>query len=153
MRIISFFSVLVFIFSCNTESPSGIEILYFKDPDGDSLRYTRYYTYLATADTGVVNKLSRNLEQPFEKLPAVKPCRSEGKIYIPQGGEAVKTIFFSTRCDSCCYIYQIKDGEFLYYKILPGLRDDLIKSKPLAEELSPAGGSGREAAEGGSLTR
>lgn len=135
MKVISILSVLVFIFSCNnSESPSGLEILYFKNPDGDSLRYTRYYTYLQTDGTTVSNKLQRNLTQPFEKLAAIKPFRSEGKIYIPKGQEAAQTVFFSTRCDSCGYLYFIKNGEFIYFKLAPSLREELIKRKASSVE-------------------
>jgi hypothetical protein len=142
-------SLLVFILSCNNEagnktpasfnessSADSIELLYYKDPDGDSLRYTRFFTYLATKDSSVVNKLVRNLEQPFDKLSQVRRCRSEGKIYAHHG-KAVRTVYFSTRCDSCCYLYYIRNGEFFYFKLMDELREELKQKKSVSEEVKP----------------
>ena len=155
-----------FIFSCNNQtntpvpreesqlrSVDSLELLYYKDPDGDSLRYTRFYTYLATKDSSLINGLINNLEDSSEVRNEIKPCRSEGKIFAHNGDQPVKTFYFSTRCDTCCYVYYIKDGEFYYYPLSAELRQSLKNLKPLAEELSPAGGSGREAAEGGSRAK
>lgn len=136
-----------FIFSCNNQtnppvpreesqlrSVDSLELLYYKDPDGDSLRYTRFYTYLATKDSSMINGLINNLEDSSEIRKEIKPCRSEGKIFAHKGDQPVKTIYFSTRCDTCCYVYYIKDGEFLYFKLSEGLKEEIIRKKPLSIE-------------------
>jgi hypothetical protein len=136
-----------FIFSCNNQtntpvsreesqlrSVDSLELLYYKDPDGDSLRYTRFYTYLATKDSSLINRLINNLEDSSEKRNEVKPCRSEGKIFAHKDDQPVKTIYFSTRCDTCCYVYYIRNGEFLYFKLSEKLKQEINRNKPLSVE-------------------
>ena len=76
-----------------------------------------FFTYVNTTDSVVINSLLHDLEQPFEKANEVKECRSEGKIYLLGRQESLKTIYFSTRGDSCTYLYFIKDGAFFYFPL------------------------------------
>lgn len=113
----------------------SLEVLYYDDPDGDSLRYTRFYTYTATSDTITIDRLRQALDQPFEVREKVKPCRSEGKIYLFKDNNPVKTVYFSTRCDTCCYVYMINNGNFMYFNMTEGFRNVLIKNKKLSKKI------------------
>ena len=95
----------------------SLQLVYYDNPDGDSLRYSRFFTYVNTTDSVVINSLLHDLEQPFETVNEVKKCRSEGKIYLLGRQESLKTIYFSTRGDSCTYLYFIKDGAFFYFPL------------------------------------
>jgi hypothetical protein len=95
----------------------SIEILYYDNPDGDPERYTRFYKYTITTEQLIIDALLSELDQPFDENENAKSCRSEGKIYLFNGQQALKTIYFSTRCDTCCYIYYIRNGKFFYFPI------------------------------------
>lgn len=112
----------------------SLQILYYDNPDGDSVRYTRFYHYTATKDSTMVNELLGNLTVPVEQRSEIKKCRSEGKIYAfgKQTGEPLKTIYFSTRCDTCCYIYFIKEGVFYYSPLSMNLKNKLKENKALS---------------------
>ena len=112
----------------------SLQIIYYDDPDGDSLRYTRFYSYLSSTDSGFIQQVVQQLNQPFQQLNENKPCRSEGKIYLYQKAESAKTIYFSTRCDSCCYLYFIKDGAFLYFPMAPEVGEIIKKKKSEAQK-------------------
>ena len=114
------------------EKTDSVQILYFDDPDGDSSRYTRFFTYTNTRDSSIINSLLEDLKQPFQQHNEVKKCRSEGKIYLFGNDEPLKTIYYSTRCDSCCYTYFIKDGAFLYFPLSKKLRTFLTGNKSQA---------------------
>jgi hypothetical protein len=109
----------------------SLQILYYDNPDGDSLRYSRFYKYTITNDSATVNELLGNLALPVEQLSEVKKCRSEGKIYAfrKQKEEPLKTIYFSTRCDTCCYLYYIKEGTFYYSPLSTNLKNKLKENK------------------------
>jgi hypothetical protein len=108
----------------------SLQILYYDNPDGDSIRYTRFYHYTATKDTGTIKGLIDNLNLPVEKQTTIKKCRSEGKIYVfGKTEEPLKTIYFSTRCDTCCYLYFIKEGAFFYSPLSENFKDQLRKNK------------------------
>ncbi len=110
----------------------SLQVLYYDDPDGDSLRYSRYFTYHNTADTMLIRTLREALHQPFDFRSAVKPCRSEGKIYMLAGEQPLRTVYFSTRCDSCCHFYFIKDGNFYYFPLTPALKSSLAETRKKA---------------------
>lgn len=94
----------------------SLQILYYDDPDGDSLRYTRYYSYTSTADTQVLNRLTADLHRPYYETVQRRPCRSEGKIYLFSAAEPSKTVYFSSRnASGCRYLYVIHHGNFLYF--------------------------------------
>ncbi|NTS39859.1 hypothetical protein HRG84_02995 [Flavisolibacter sp. BT320] len=95
----------------NTDS---LQVLFYDDPAGDSLRYSRFFTYTETADTAQVKSLLQELNQVYVQETGARPCRSEGKLYLLRGEYIVKTIYFSARPDSCRYFYFIKDGAFIY---------------------------------------
>jgi hypothetical protein len=108
----------------------SLQIIYYDDPDGDSLRYTRYFKYIDVKDTAVINTLLANLLFPFEKRDSIKDCRSEGKLYLyDKKQEAIKTVYFSTRCDTCCYLYFIKEGAFYYSKLSDPFKRTLQENK------------------------
>ena len=115
------------------QKTDSLQILFYDDPDGDSLRYARFYSYTTSKDSVVINALLKDLDKPFEQLNQVKKCRSEGKLYLFAEKEPLKTIYFSTRCDSCCYLYFIKDGAFLYFPLSKELNAILNEQKPQAK--------------------
>lgn len=113
----------------------SLVFVFYKDPFGnDSLRYTRYYTHYATTDSTNISLLLQNLKKPFTKLEKVKNCRSEGKIWCYTNAGIFQTVYFSTRCDACCFIYIIKDGFFFYMKLDGPLANRLISLKTLSKE-------------------
>jgi hypothetical protein len=112
----------------------SLQILYYDNPDGDSLRYTRFFKVASTNDTSLIGSVLFNLDQPFTTSNETINCRSEGKIYLYGRGEPLKTIYFSTRCDSCCYAYFIKDGTFLYFKLTGKVSGLLKKFKGYAKK-------------------
>lgn len=95
----------------NTDS---LQVLFYDDPDGDSLRYSRFFTYTETKDIAHMQSLLQELNQDYVQEAQARPCRSEGKLYLLKGEDMVKTIYFSARQDSCRYFYFIKDGTFIY---------------------------------------
>lgn len=117
------------------QEADSLEILYFDDPDGDSLRYTRFFSYVATKDTGVISALLANFRQPVHLLNAIKDCRSEGKIYVfGRQQQPLKTVYFSTRGDSCSYLYFIKSGMFYYSPLSGDLKNKLRDNKKLSRK-------------------
>ncbi|MGN6493788.1 MAG: hypothetical protein ACTHLE_17425 [Agriterribacter sp.] len=94
----------------------SVQVIYYDDPDGDSLRYTRYFTYSTTADSALISGIVSDIRQITDTLTGPRQCRSEGKMYVFAGkpDEPVKTLYFSTRCDTCCYLYYIQNGMFYY---------------------------------------
>lgn len=101
----------------------SLQILYYDNPDGDPKRYTRYFSYISSKDTAMVKSILSNLNQSFEEYMEVKECRSEGKIYLYKNNDPVKTLYFSTRCNTCCHLYYIKNGMFYYMEINPHLSE------------------------------
>lgn len=114
----------------------SLVFVFYKDPYGqDSLRYTRYYTQYATTDSNNISPLLHNLEQPFTKMEKVKNCRSEGKVWCYTKGAIFQTVYFSTRCNECCFIYLIRDGFFFYMPLDKLLSDQLGELKRLSKEV------------------
>jgi hypothetical protein len=101
------------------KSAENLQIIYYDDPDGDSLRYTRYFRYTSVSDSAMVNRILKNLDMSFDERESVnRQCRSEGKIILYKGEEPIKTLYFSMRCNSaCCYLYFIKNGMFYYFPL------------------------------------
>lgn len=113
----------------------SLVFVFYKNPfTSDSLRYTRYYTQYATTDTTNISLLLQNLKAPFTKLEKVKNCRSEGKVWCYAKGRIFQTIYFSTRCDNCCFIYIIRDGFFFYMNLDKSLTNRLTELKLLSKE-------------------
>jgi hypothetical protein len=113
----------------------SLVIVFYKDPYGaDSLRYTRYFTQYISGDSNHIKVLLNNLDEPFEKLEKIKNCRSEGKIWCYSKGNIFQTVYFSTRCADCCFLYLIKDGYFYYVKINDSVKAMLALTKPISKE-------------------
>lgn len=95
----------------------SLQVVYYDNPDGDSLRYSRFFSFTETNDSSQVNTLLKELDQVYVQHHQPKSCRSEGKLYLLQGENILKTIYFSARKDSCTYFYFIKDGSFFYWPL------------------------------------
>lgn len=103
----------------------SVQVLFYKNPDGDPERYTRFFKNITVTDSSFSNTLLASLDQSFQEYSQVKNCRSEGKMYLFQksGTDPLQTVYFSTRCDTCCYVYYIFNGRFYYMN----MKDDLSK--------------------------
>lgn len=116
----------------------SVQVLFYKNPDGDPERYTRFYTHVTLTDSGFTKSLLNGLDQPFQEYSQVKNCRSEGKMYLfKQGGnDPLQTLYFSTRCDSCCYVYYINNGLFYYMNMNEDLSQQLkaLRSKAILRQ-------------------
>jgi hypothetical protein len=118
----------------------SLQLIYYDNPDGDSVRFSRYFQYTITKDPGTVQALLSAINTNFEERSNIKPCRSEGKIYAFVEEDPVKTFYFSTRGDTCSYLYFIKDGLFYYFSLTNELRIKLnehrkVKVTPKAEQI------------------
>ena len=119
----------------------SLVVVFYKDPYGeDSLRYTRFYTQSAVTDTAGINILKAQLNSAIKKENQIRDCRNEGKIWCFSNGRVFQTIYFSTRCDDCCFVYLIRDGNFYYSSLFPRFSDWLAKIKPISKE--PEGNEG-----------
>lgn len=107
----------------------SIQVLFYDDPDGDSLRYSRYFRYTTTGDSVLIRQLLSGFQNTYSDLAAPRDCRSEGKMYLFAGEQELKTVYFSTRCDTCCYLYFIRDGRFLYFSLEDEARKQLSALK------------------------
>ncbi|MDX2047982.1 MAG: hypothetical protein SFU87_14420 [Chitinophagaceae bacterium] len=118
------------------KATDSVQLLYYKDPYGDPERYTRFFTVLSTADTSLINPVLHNLDRIFFKQDKVRDCRSEGKMYLfnRQNEDPLQTIYFSTRCDSCCYLYYIKNGAFYYFSLDNNTKQVLSANKAKSKE-------------------
>jgi hypothetical protein len=110
----------------NTDS---VQVIYYDNPDGDSLRYTRYYKFTNASDSGFLSLLKTTLQQPVISRNEVMNCRSIGKMYLFSKNDPVKTIYFSNREDSCRYLYFIQNGSFVYMELPANLETALIQKK------------------------
>jgi hypothetical protein len=110
----------------------SLQVLFFNDPYGDSLRYTRFFSRLDVNDSSSIKTIKEQLRQPYVVKPGADTCRSEGKIYLYRHAEPVKTIYFSTKCPDCCYVYFIKDGSFYYLQIFSGFISFINNGRRLA---------------------
>lgn len=114
----------------------SVQVLFYNNPDGDPERYTRFYTHVALTDSGFTKPLLNTLNQSFQEYSQVKDCRSEGKMYLfKQGGDdPLQTVYFSTRCDTCCYVYYINSGLFYYMNMSDELSQQLKTLRGKAKE-------------------
>ncbi|MFY7901132.1 MAG: hypothetical protein ACOVNY_13170 [Chitinophagaceae bacterium] len=111
----------------------SLEILYYDNPDGDPERYTRFFKFTPTNDTITIQNIIQNLRMPINAT-ALKTCRSEGKIYCRNKSEIINTLYFSTRGDSCSYLYYIKSGNFYYVPISNASKQSLTALKKAAKK-------------------
>jgi len=94
----------------------SLVIVYYDDPFGeDSLRYTRYYKQVNAVPGDSLFGQLKGTHLQGEK----KTCRGEGKIWCYKEGKIVQTLYFSTRCEECCFLYLIRDGNFYYSRANP----------------------------------
>ncbi len=107
----------------------SVQIIYYNYPDGDSLRYTRFFKYTNATDTGFLSLIKQSLLQTISLKNEVKDCRSIGKMYLFSHNDPVKTLYFSNRQDSCRYLYFIQDGNFVYLDLPENLEKSLIEKK------------------------
>jgi hypothetical protein len=113
----------------------SLVVVFYKDPYGaDSLRYTRYYTQIPVTGNQNIALLQRELQRPFSGQEKRKNCRGEGKIWCFAKGKIFQTLYFSTRCEECCHLYLVYNGNFYYSPILPATVSWLESLKPLATE-------------------
>jgi hypothetical protein len=110
----------------------SLQIIFYDNPDGDSLRFNRYFTYTDVSDTAAIKLLMHALDTTASLQTAVKKCRSEGKIYVYVKSEPVKTLYYSMRGAECTYIYYIKDGSFVYLPLRAHFRNFLQQQKQKA---------------------
>ena len=114
----------------------SLVFVFYKDPYGeDSLRYTRYYTQTPVTDSNDLSLMLKNLGWEYTKFEKVKNCRSEGKIWCYSKGSIFQTVYFSTRCDDCCFLYIIKDGFFFYMKLEKSFSDRITALKLISGEI------------------
>ncbi|HEV7332423.1 MAG TPA: hypothetical protein VGN63_15405 [Flavisolibacter sp.] len=112
----------------------SLQVLFYDDPDGDSLRYSRFFTYSETADTAQIRPLLRELNRVYVQQQETRACRSEGKLYLLKGEDVLKTVYFSAGEDSCRYFYFIKDGTFIYLPLTGTAADWLQKHRKVAKK-------------------
>lgn len=113
-------------------SADSIQIIYYDDPDGDTLRYARFFSYFNTNDTAILNELHKTLASSVSILQEARKCRSQGKMYLLKGEDPVKTVYFSTKDGECSYLYFIKDGLFYYFQLPEATKTMLKKQKAKA---------------------
>jgi len=118
----------------------SLVVVFYNDPYGeDSLRYTRYYKQVSLIETGAIEILQKQLSAQFKMQEKRNTCRGEGKIWCFTNGKVFQTLYFSTRCEDCCYLYLIKDGNFYYTRIATTFIEWLESIKTSAT--TPLGGS------------
>ena len=98
------------------QKTDSLEILYYDNPDGDPKRYTRFFKFTALSDSTDIATLVKNMDQPVTSTQLGK-CRSQGKIFFRHQKDIINTLYFSTRGDTCSYLYYIKTGAYYYVGI------------------------------------
>lgn len=111
-----------------------LQVIYYDDPDGDSLRYSRFYSFVEISDTNKVKVLLKEMDQTFVQQDKTMDCRSEGKVFLLNKDDVLKTVYFSTRGDSCSYMYFIKNGLFFYFKLSNNAKRFYNTAKLLAKK-------------------
>lgn len=121
------------------ELADSIVVVFYKDPYGpDSLRYTRYYTQASLTDEASIKNLKKQLGERYAREEK-RTCRGEGKIWCFSKGKIFQTVYFSTKCNDCCYLYLIKDGNFYYSKTTTAFVEWLNAMKQTAVEIANEG--------------
>jgi hypothetical protein len=101
-------------FQPRVQRVDSVQIVYYKNPDGDAKRYARFYTEYNSNDTALINALKKSIDKHFVRIEKVKDCRNEGKFHFFSAGNPMQTIYFANRGDSCNHLYFIQDGWFFY---------------------------------------
>ena len=108
------------------ENADSLVVVFYDDPfSADSLRYTRYYKQVTARPD---DSLFAQLKSSYVKGEKT-PCRGEGKIWCFTGGKIFQTLYFSTQCDECCFLYLIKDGNFYFSRTSPAFLGWLTTQK------------------------
>jgi len=115
-----------------------MDVVYFNKPFTDAERYTRFFRVARTGDNFFAASLRELLLLPGVKEDSLRKCMSEGKIMIPLGGDAFRTLYFSRAAKPCHYFYVIRDGSFYYYEMADSLRNLLDIFEKMAKEPLPA---------------
>lgn len=89
-------------------------VIRYDDPMGDSLRYSRYFSYRMISDSDSVRTFLQSMDGVYLPQDTLRSCRSEGKIYIMRKDEILKTVYYSKLSGGCSYYYFIMDGRFYY---------------------------------------
>lgn len=110
----------------------SLQILYYDDPDGDSLRYSRYFRYTIATDTVVINALKEDFKQQSEMQNALRNCRAEGKIYLYGKGKELKTVYFSGKPGACGFLYIIRNGNFYYVSLGKSFKNILQQQREMS---------------------
>jgi hypothetical protein len=110
-------------------------VVFYSNPFGeDSIRYTRYYKQVAVTNILFLNLLKSSFQLRFTKLEKIKPCRSEGKLWLYNMGKVFQTVYFAYTKSGCAFLYFIKDGFMYYVDIQQPLINALEQLKPLAKQ-------------------
>lgn len=99
----------------------SLQIVFYDDPIGDSLRYNRFFSYRVISDKQTIKTFLENMDVHCHVQDSMRPCRSEGKIILLKGEEVLKTVYFSNQSPDCSYVYLIRDGRFYYGEMAEGL--------------------------------
>jgi len=116
------------------EQADSTVFVFYDDPfTQDSLRYTRYYKQYESTASSYIKPMQAALQLPFTRLEKVKPCRSEGKLWVFAKGKVFQTVYFAFTKSGCAFIYFIKDGFFYYMDIQQPFINTLLSAKTLAK--------------------
>lgn len=117
------------------EATDSMVIVFYKDPYGsDSIRYTRYYTQITTTNTKDIAAMLEQAKLPLQQEEQRDECRNEGKIWCFTDGRVFQTLYFSTRCDKCCHLLLLKDGNFYYGELGSNFTNWLAMIKPQSKD-------------------
>ena len=116
----------------------SLEIVYYRKPFRDPERYTRFFTVTKIVDPSFFTSLENILRLSGAEEDSLRACMSEGKILIPLGGDAFRTVYFSRAAKPCEYLYVIRDGAFIYHDMPDSLSQMLDEHEKTAREPLPA---------------
>ena len=119
-------------------SPDSMDVIFYDKPFTDPERYTRFFRVTRAGDPPFTASLRALLLLPGVKEDSLRKCMSEGKILIPLGGDAFRTVYFSRAAKPCEYLYVIRGGAFFYYEMPDSLRHMLDENEKTAREPLPA---------------
>jgi len=120
-------------FQPRVQKGDSIQLVYYKNPDGEAKRYSRFYTEYNSADSVLINILKKSIDKHFIRIEKVKDCRNEGKFHFFKEGNPTQTVYFANRGDSCNHLYFIQDGWFFYMDMDSTTAQVLKSYKPMAK--------------------
>lgn len=92
----------------------SIQVVFYDDPHGDSLRAYRFFSFVETAERSLIDSLVDAMDTVFVQESKTRSCRSHGKFILLKGAEIIKTVYFGLDTEPCSYFYLIRDGQFFY---------------------------------------